>query len=67
MVTKRRQGCAKPQLLTHSEKREIREGREQKGGEGKERERRGMEAKGEEAALFPFHPVAFAICIVRTL
>lgn len=66
MVT--HQGCAKPQLLTHLEKRENREGRVQKGGEGREG-RGGVEAKGEEKrpALFPFHSVAFAICILRTL
>lgn len=44
-----------------------REGAEGRGGEGQGEEGYGGQGRRKEAALFPFHPVAFAICIVRTL
>lgn len=44
-----------------------REGAEGRGGEGQGEEGYGGQGRRKEAALFPFYPVAFAICIARTL
>lgn len=44
-----------------------REGAEGRRGEGRREEEYGGQGRRKQAALFPFHPVAFAICIVRTL